>query len=58
MHSFWPVEEIVDLAAGPTGCGEVTRGERRFAWNLNVTRSTVLTEAERRTRTNITLFLH
>ena len=37
MHSvlrFWPVEELAQLAGGPTGCGEVARGGCLFAWNL------------------------
>jgi hypothetical protein len=38
----------VELADGPVGCGEVTRGGCSYAWNLSVTRSTVLTEAERK----------
>ena len=36
-----------ELADGPTGCGEVATGCCLFAWNSSVTRSTVLTEAER-----------
>jgi len=42
----------VDLAAGPTGCGDLARGGCSFACNFNATRSTVFTEAERRTRPN------
>ena len=42
---LWPVEELADE---PSGDGEVARGECLFAWNFSVTRSTVLTKAERR----------
>jgi len=47
MHGFWPLEEIAELADGPTGCTEVARGGCLFAWNFSVSRSTVLTETER-----------
>ena len=26
VHGFWPVEELAELAYGPTGCGEKARG--------------------------------
>lgn len=52
---FWPVEESAVLADGPTGCGEVARGG---CCNFSVTRSTVLTAAKRRARTNTTFSLH
>ena len=52
VHGFWPVEETAELAAGPTGCGDLARGGCSFACNFNATRSTVFTEAERRTRPN------
>jgi len=45
---FWPVEELAELADGPDGCGEKAGGGWLFAWNFSVTRSSVLTEAERR----------
>jgi hypothetical protein len=48
----------VELADGPTGCGEVARGGCLFAWNSSVARSTVLTEVERRAGPNMTLSLH
>ena len=51
---FWSAGDLAELADGPTGCGEVARGGCLFAWNFSVTRSTVLTEAER-TRPNATL---
>jgi hypothetical protein len=35
------------MADGPIGCGKLATGGCLFAWNLSVTRSTVLTEAER-----------
>ena len=42
----------------PAGCHEVVRGGGLFATNFSVTRSTVLTEAERRSRPNMMLSLH
>jgi hypothetical protein len=48
----------VELAGRPPGCGEVGIGGCLFAWNFSVTRSTVLTEAERRIRPNMMLSLH
>jgi hypothetical protein len=41
------VEDLPELAEGPIGCSEVARGGCLFAWNLNLTRSTIRTEAER-----------
>lgn len=43
MPGFWPVENLAQLEYGPSGCGELARGGC-----LIVTRSTVLTEAEKR----------
>ena len=40
----------MELAEGSTGCGEVARGGCLFAWSFNVSRLTVLMEAERKTR--------
>jgi hypothetical protein len=57
-HGFWPVLELAELADRPTECGDVARGGCSSAWNFNVTRSTVLSEVERRTRPNMTLSLH
>ena len=31
VHDFWLVEELAELADGPTGCGEVTKGRCLFA---------------------------
>jgi hypothetical protein len=45
---FWPVEEAAELADICTGCGEGARGGSSFAWNFSVTRSTVVSDAERR----------
>ena len=42
MHDFWLVEDLVELADGPTKCGEVARGGCSFACNCCVTRSTLL----------------
>jgi hypothetical protein len=52
---FWPAGDLALLADGPTGCGEGARGGCLFVWNVSVTRSTVLTEAERKTRPNMAL---
>ena len=32
VHYFWPVQELAELADGPTGCGEAARGGCSFAW--------------------------
>jgi len=58
VHGFWPADEFVDLADGPTGCGEVARGGSLCAWNFSATRYSVPTEVERRTRTYMMLSLH
>jgi hypothetical protein len=39
------VEELAELADGPTGCGDVAWGRCLFVWNFSVTRSPLLTEA-------------
>jgi hypothetical protein len=57
VNGFWQVESA-EQEGVPTESGEVARGGCLFAWNFSVTRSTVLTEAERRTRQNLTLSLH
>ena len=54
MNGFWQVE-LAEQADVPTESGEVARGGCSFAWNLSVTRSIVLPEAERRKRQNLTL---
>ena len=54
IHGFWPMDELAELADGPTGSGETARGGCLFAWNISVTRSTVRTVAERRTRPHMT----
>lgn len=43
MHGFWSVEDLAQLGDEPTGFGELSRGGC-----LVVTRSSVVTEAERR----------
>jgi hypothetical protein len=58
VYGFWPMVGLAELADGPTGCGEVARGGCWFAWNLSVTRSTVVTVAERRSRLKMTLLLN
>ena len=45
------MEDLAELADGPTGRGEMARGGCSFAWNFSVTGSTVLTEADRRHQT-------
>jgi len=57
VNGFWPVEELAELADGPTGRGEVARGGCSFVWNI-VTRSPVLTGAERRAGPNMELSQH
>jgi hypothetical protein len=49
--------ELVELAEGPTGCCKMARGGCRYAWNFSVTRSAVIEVAERRSRSNMALFL-
>jgi hypothetical protein len=58
VHGFWPAEELAGLADGPTGRGGVARGGCLLAWNLRVTRSTVLTAEEKRNRPHMTLSLY
>jgi len=50
VQSFWSVEGLAELAGGPTICADVARGVCLLAWNFSVTRSTVLTDAERKAR--------
>jgi hypothetical protein len=58
VRGFWPVEELAELANGPTGCGEEARGVCLFVWNLSVARSAVITREERKARPYMTLSLH
>lgn len=39
---FWLVEEIAELADGPTGCDQLARDGCLFGCDFSVTRSTVL----------------
>lgn len=55
MHGFGRWKELADW---PTGCGEVARGGYLFTRNFIVTRSAVLTKAERRSRPKMTLSVH
>ena len=48
----------MELADGPTGCGEMARGGCLCAWNFSVTRYCVPRQVERRTRPNMMLSLH
>jgi hypothetical protein len=41
VTGFWPVEDLAELAEGPTGCGEEARGGCLFAWNFSVMSSAV-----------------
>ena len=43
VHGFWPVEELANLADGPTWRGEVARGGCSLTWDFSVTGSSVLT---------------
>jgi len=52
------VKGLVELADGRTGCGQVAWDGCLFAWNLSVTGSAILREADRRTRPNVKLSLH
>jgi hypothetical protein len=58
VHGFWLVEELAELVDGPIGCGKVESGGHSFAWNFRVKRTSVLVEAEGRTKPNMTLSLH
>ena len=46
--SFLAVGEFTEQTDGSSGCGEVARGGCLFAGNFSVTRSTILTVADRR----------
>jgi hypothetical protein len=52
------VEDAAELVERHTGCGKVARVGCLPAWNFSVTRSTALTEVERRLRPNMSLSLH
>jgi len=52
------VKGLVEVADGCTGSGQVPWDGCLFAWNLGVTGSAILGEAERRTRPNMILLLH
>jgi len=54
VSGFWSVQ-LAELADGPTGCGNVERSGCSLVWNFSATKSTALTEAERRVRPNTTL---
>jgi hypothetical protein len=41
---FLVLQEVAELADGPTGCGEQARGGCLFAWNFSMTRLVVFTE--------------
>jgi hypothetical protein len=53
VHGFWPVEDLAELADGPTTCGDVVRSRCFSTWNFSLRGSTVLMEAEGRTRSNV-----
>jgi len=57
VNGFW-LAQLAELKDGPTGSGEVARGGLSLAWNFSVTRTAVLTEAERSARPNTVLSLH
>ena len=58
QYGFLLVKGLVELADGRTGCGQVAWDGCLFAWNLSVTGSAILREADRRTRPNVKLSLH
>ena len=33
LRRFWPVEDVAEVADGPTGCDEVARGGCSYTWN-------------------------
>lgn len=49
--------EFAELADGSTGCGKVVKGGCIFASKFIVTRSQVITGADRKTRPNMILSL-
>jgi hypothetical protein len=55
LHGFWRVEDLAELANGPSWCDAVARGGCLFDWNFSVTNSAIFSEAETRTRPNMTL---
>ena len=50
VHGVWPVERLAKLADKSARFVQVARGGCSCAWNLIVTRSTLLMEAEGRIR--------
>jgi hypothetical protein len=58
VHGFWPVELLAELVDGPTGYDKMARGGCLFAWNLGVTRPTVLMNEEKRNSPHMTMSLH
>jgi len=48
LFRFWPVEDLVELADGPTRCGKVAWGGCLFTWNFIVTWPTVFTAQKQR----------
>jgi len=55
---LWPLEELSELADGPTGRGELARGGCLCAWDFSVTRSFVHVGGGGIGQTNMTLSLH
>jgi hypothetical protein len=55
---FWLAKELIGLADGPNGCGELVMGGCSFAWNFCVTGSTVLVGHREDARPNRTLMPH
>jgi hypothetical protein len=41
LNGFWPVEDLAELADGPSWRGAMARGGCLFAWNFSVTKSAV-----------------
>jgi hypothetical protein len=50
VHGFWPVDRLAKLAGRSAGFVQVARGGCSYVGNMIVTRSTHLTEAERKAK--------
>ena len=48
VHGLRPVEDLAELADGPTECGEVARGGCIYVSNFSVTRSAALRKPQTR----------
>jgi len=53
VNGLWPVDDLAELADGPTTGGDVVRDGCFSTSNFSLTGSTVLMDAERRTIPNV-----